>query len=162
MLTPFRSRLVLPGVLLHTSAKWFGLLRLRHTFSKHLVRCLMWLLPQCLQHFNISFDSGTGWFIVLLRCFGGALDFFRMSNVLIFSTGVFALGDCPLIALRWAHVVSDDRQISKHFASVYFGSCNSFRRTLFSAIPQTRRSRIISSFKVPNSHVAVKARRAVA
>ena len=50
-----------------------------------------------LQHL---FRFRYGSFGLLLRCFGGALDFFHVYNTLTFSSGVFALGDCPLIALR--------------------------------------------------------------
>ena len=165
MLTPLRGRLFLPGALLHISAKWFGLLQALHTLPNagHLKRCLTWLLPQCLQHFSKStFDSGTGCFGPLLRRFGGAFDFLRLSSVFTVSAGLSVLIDCPLIALRWALVASADLQISKHFSNDTLGSCNNFRRTLFSVIPHTRRSRNISSFKAPNLHVAAKARSAVA
>jgi len=43
---------------------------------------------------------GMGCFGFLLGRFGGAFDFFRFTNALTFSTGVFELGDCPLTSLR--------------------------------------------------------------
>ena len=58
------------------SAKWFGLLHALHNFANagHLVRCLTWLLLQCLQRFTRSLGSGRGCFCIwpLLRRFGGA------------------------------------------------------------------------------------------
>lgn len=96
--------------------------------------------------------SGRGCFCFwpLLRCFGGVFYFLRLSTALILSADVPVLDDCPLMTLTWALVASANRQISKHFSGDSLGSCNKFRRTLLSAIPQTRRSLIISFF---NSHI---------
>ena len=47
---------------------------------------------------QIFFGSGTGCFGPLLRRFGGAFDFLRLSSVFTVSSGLSVLIDCPLIA----------------------------------------------------------------
>ena len=103
LLTPFRGRLFLPEVRLHISAIWFGLLHALHNFPNagHLVRCLTWLLPQCLQRFKrSSLGSGSGCFCIwpLLRRFGGAFYFLRLATALALSAGIPELDDCPMSA----------------------------------------------------------------
>ena len=150
MLTPLRGGLFLPEALLHIAANDL-------VYFMHFTPFQAWrdFFRGVFKRFNrSSLGSGRGCFCFwpLLRRFGGVFDFLRLSTALILFADVPVLDDCPLMTLTWALVASANGQISKHFSGDNLGSCNKFRRTLLSAIPQTRRSRIISFF---NSHIYI-------
>ena len=58
-------------------------------------------------------------------------------------------------------VTSAARQLSRHLSKVNLGSWRSFFLKLLSLIPQTKRSRVRSSFNEPNSQVSASVRNAV-
>ena len=66
-----------------------------------------------------------------------------------------------VMACIWSLVASAARQLSRHLSKVNFGSWRSFFLRLLSMIPQTKRSRIRSSFNEPNSQVSASERSAV-
>ena len=65
------------------------------------------------------------------------------------------------ISLSCADVASAARHISTHFDRVRPDSCSNFLLTAFSRTPHTILSQIRWSFKVPNSQVSARARKAV-